>query len=311
MSFHIVNINSPQCSITCKDGQLICRTDEGTKSLPIEDVASIVITSFSATIHSNLIIEAAKNGVSLILCEAFKPVSILIPANRSTDTILTRALLKTTDKFRSKLWRKTVDAKCKNQLSLCQKLAPENQKLELLKETAFRLIKNKESACSRVYWQIIAAIINDSSFRRNSSGSGLNNLLNYGYAVLLSSVLQNLFALGLDPIFGISHLPRERGAPLAYDLMEPFRPCVDYRVIQWIKNNPNISELAVTKEFRKWVTGFTIERVDYFSFKLEIRGCIEGVLRGFRRAIIEQKSNYYRPWIINKDYLPEMEESPD
>lgn len=311
MSFHIININSPQCSITCKNGQLICKTDEETKSLPVEDIACIIITSFSATINSNLLIEAAKNGVPLILCEAFKPISLMIPANRSSDTILTRALLNTSEKFRAKLWRKTIDAKCKNQLSLCEKLAPQHPKIKFLKDTAFSSISNKESVCSRIYWQIIASIINDPEFRRNSSGSGMNNLLNYGYAVLLSTVLQKLFALGLDPTFGISHLPRERSTPLAYDLMEPFRVCVDYRVIQWLNNNPDLKELEVTKEFRKWVTGFAIERVEYFSFKLELRGCIEGVLRTFRRSVIEQKTRLYRPWLINKEYLVELDDKSD
>jgi CRISPR/Cas system-associated endonuclease Cas1 len=44
MSYHIVNIDSAQCSLSCKDGQLVCRTGDGKKSLPLEDVASIIIT---------------------------------------------------------------------------------------------------------------------------------------------------------------------------------------------------------------------------------------------------------------------------
>lgn len=75
MSFHIVTINSPQASLSCRDGQLTCKTPEGEKRLPIEDIASIIITSFSAQIHSNLFLEAARHGVALIICEAFKPVS--------------------------------------------------------------------------------------------------------------------------------------------------------------------------------------------------------------------------------------------
>ena len=93
MSYHIVSIDSPQCSISCKDGQLTCKTAEGERKLPLEDVASIIITSFSASIHSELFLEAAKHGVALIICEAFKPVSLVLPANRSTDTILSRAML--------------------------------------------------------------------------------------------------------------------------------------------------------------------------------------------------------------------------
>ncbi len=74
---------------------------------------------------------------------------------------------------------------------------------------------------------------------RDRGRGGLNDLLNYGYAVLLSTVLQKLFGVGLDPTFGISHVARERSTPLAYDLMEPFRPCVDWRVMQWVKQHPD------------------------------------------------------------------------
>ena len=57
---------------------MVCKTAEGERKLPIEDVASIIITSFSAQIHSHLFLEAAKHGVALIICEAFKPVSLEI-----------------------------------------------------------------------------------------------------------------------------------------------------------------------------------------------------------------------------------------
>lgn len=119
--------------------------------------------------------------------------------------------------------------------------------------------------------------------------------MNYGYAVLLSTVLQKLFGVGLDPTFGISHVARERSTPLAYDLMEPFRPCVDWRVFQWVKKHGK-DGLEVTKEYRAWVTGFAIEKVEYMDFNLEIQGCIEGVVRGFRRAVIEGQSRFYKPW---------------
>src|SRR5208282_3054604 len=129
MSYHIVSIDSPQCSLSCKDGQLTCKTAEGEKQLPLEDVASIIITSFSANIHSHLFLEAAKHGVALIICEAFKPVSLVLPANRSTDTLLSRALLDLTEGARRQLWQKTVDAKCQNQHSLACHIAPDDPRL--------------------------------------------------------------------------------------------------------------------------------------------------------------------------------------
>lgn len=54
--------------------------------------------------------------------------------------------------------------------------------------------------------------------------------------------------------------------------------------------------LEVTTEFRAWVTAFPLERVEYLEFSLEIQGVIEGVVRGFRRAILEQSLRFYQPW---------------
>ncbi|SPE50806.1 CRISPR-associated endonuclease Cas1 [Verrucomicrobia bacterium] len=296
MSYHIVSIDSPQCSLSCRDGQLICKTAEGEKKLPLEDVASIIITSFSASIHSELFLQAAKHGVALIICEAFKPVSLVLPANRSTDTLLSRALLNLTENTRKQLWQKTVDAKCQNQHALASRVAPDHERLASMRQNAFGKKLHKEAICAKAFWQVLGQALNDGEFVRVRAGGGLNDLLNYGYAVLLSTVLQKLFGVGLDPTFGISHAPRERSTPLAYDLMEPFRPCVDWRVFQWAKQHPDGKDWQVTKEFRRWVTGFPLERVDYLDFTLEIQGCIEGVVRGFRRAVIEKQPRFYRPW---------------
>jgi CRISPR-associated protein Cas1 len=307
MSFHIVSIDSPNCSISCRDGQLVCKTDEGEKKLPIEDVASIIITSFSANMHSHLFLEAAKHGVALIICEDFKPVSLVLPANRSTDTLLTRALLKLNQKTIAKLWQQTVDAKCQNQYSLAAHLSPNDPTLSSLHEVANGKKPHKEAISAKLFWQIFGRHQNDDSFSRDRAAEGLNSLLNYGYAVLLSTVLQKIFGVGLDPTFGISHVTRERSTPLAYDLMEPFRACVEWRVIQWVNQQASVyrdkdeflfgaKTLQVTPDFRKWVTGFPLVRIDYLDLTLDVRGCIEGVVRGFRRAVLQDDARFYRPW---------------
>ena len=296
MSYHIVSIDSANCSLSCRDGQLTCKTAEGERKLPLEDVASIIITSFSANIHSQLFLEAAKHGVALIICEAFKPVSLVLPANRSTDTLLTRAVLNLPDKSRLQLWQRTVDAKCENQVALAEHIAPDNARLPDMKTTATGRKPHKEAIVAKSFWQTFGESLDDKEFTRSREGGGLNNLLNYGYAVLLSTVLQKLFGVGLDPTFGISHVARERSTPLAYDLMEPFRPCVDWRVYQWVKKHPDRAQWEVTKEFRGWVTGFPLERVDYLDFTLEIQGVIEGVVRGFRHAIMNNQPRLYKPW---------------
>jgi CRISPR-associated protein Cas1 len=296
MSYHIVNIDSPQCSISCKHGQLTCRTGESVQQIPLEDVAAIVITSFSANIHSHLLLQAAKYSIALIICHHFMPVSLMLPVNRCSDTLLTKAALSIDKKKLQGLWKKTVDAKCYNQYSLASQLAPEHPKLERLQRVAEGKSHSKESTAARYYWQIFGDGLCEQGFLRNREQAGLNDLLNFGYAILLSTLLQKLLAIGLDPTIGIHHEVREQSVPLAYDLMEPFRPCVDARVARWVREKTAFKDYRITQEFRAWISEFVLERVGYFGIELTLVQCIESVARSFRQAVLEHNTRRYKPW---------------
>jgi CRISPR-associated protein Cas1 len=299
MSYHIVSIDTPEADLTCRDGQLVCTTKNAEpRRLPLEDIAAIIITSFSARIHSHLFLEAAKHGVSLVICERFQPVSLLLPACRATDTLLTRKHLTLPKVIRTRLWEKTIDAKCANQLTLARLIAPDSAATRDLAVASRAKSARKEGGCAKLFWDVFAEGLRIEGFARGRKLGGLNDLLNYGYAVLLSTVLQKLYGFGLDPTVGISHAIRERSAPLAYDLMEPFRPCVDWRVYLWVKDRPDEPALTVTGEFRRWVTGFSLEQVEYFGLDLEVRGVIEGVIRSFRQAVLCESARHYRPWTM-------------
>jgi CRISP-associated protein Cas1 len=299
MGYHLLSIDSPQCSLSCKNGQVTCRVDgeEVPRTIPLEDVASILITSFSASIHSNLLVEAAKHGVSVIFCESFQPISILLPANRSTDTALTRAQVDLAKRERDMLWRRTVDAKCRNQLLLSEHWQPDHPKLSELRHYESGKHECKEAICARLHWEVFGTMIGQPDYCRERSQDGVNALLNYGYAVLLSTVLQRLFGMGLDPTFGIFHVTREHATPLAYDLMEPFRPLVDASVAAWV--NQQGSALNVTREFRSHITQVMLQRIEYQGERMEARNAVEAVARSFRRALKEGKTTLYKPWTPN------------
>lgn len=296
MSYHIVSIDAPQAELTCKDGQLVCTSEGNVRRLPLEDVAAIIVTSFSARLHSRLFVEAARLGVSLVICEKFQPVSLLLPACRAADTVLTRRHFTLPETIRRRLWEKTIDAKCLNQVAVAARIAPESRTTRDLAAAARARTARKEGGCAKLFWDVFSASLRVTDFTRGRKFGGLNDLLNYGYAVLLSTVLQKLYGFGLDPTVGISHAIRERSAPLAYDMMEPFRPCVDWRVYQWVKQHSVEQNFTVTTEFRRWVTGFTVERVEYFGLEMDMPSCVEGVVRSFRQAVLSGSTRSYRPW---------------
>ena len=75
------------------------------------------------------------------------------------------------------------------------------------------------------------------SFRRDYEAAGVNTLLNYGYAVVRALIARAIAAGGLHPAIGIHHHNQYNSLCLADDLMEPFRPWVDWLGYQiWIEN---------------------------------------------------------------------------
>jgi CRISPR-associated protein Cas1 len=299
MGFHTVTVDAADCFLGCKSAQLICRTDEVERTLPLEDVASIVVTGFSGTVHSELLLECAERGIPLIFCRSYRPSALVYPANRSTDTLLTRAVLRLPASIKANLWHATLDAKCLGQCTAAQEYGSDPAALVPMEAMARGKNPAREAAVARTYWGLWGASVGLGKFRRERSLDGANQLLNYGYAVLLSCVLQKLFAVGIDPSFGIAHAVRERSDPLAYDLMEPFRVLVDRRVREWIVDQGE-AECVVGKSFRTHVIRFLKDSVEYQGRPMETASCVEAVVRSFRTAVLKGKSSLYRPWTYTR-----------
>lgn len=299
MSYHIISIDAPDCNISVKREQLCVTSIDGVNQVPIEDVASIVITSIKCNLSNTFLIEAAKHKVSVIICDSFKPSVILLPADRSTDTQILRNITQLSPQLKRRLWKKTIDVKCSNQWHLAKLW----NKTHILLDSFSSLLKSekgsKESECAKIYWRIFSDTFANGTFKRERGGSDYNAFFNYAYAILLSCVLRNLFALGIDPTFGIHHSTREHATPLAYDLMEPFRIIFDYKVAQWIISHDDNSECSITKEFRAYITATLLEPVSYQDKQFPLKSVIEQVIRSFRASVLAMQSGPYEPWTIS------------
>jgi CRISPR-associated protein Cas1 len=71
---------------------------------------------------------------------------------------------------------------------------------------------------------------------RNASHP-VNTILNYAYTVLQSEIQINAISEGYDPTIGIMHEGNDGSAAFVFDLMEPHRPLVDRRILEFIKGN--------------------------------------------------------------------------
>ncbi len=297
MSYHVVNVDSVGCTVTCKDQQLVCISQDGdSRTVPLEDVGSIVVTSFKATLTNRLLVESAKHGITLVVCDGFKPAGIMVPVNRSSDTLLTRAHLAVHARQRGVLWRRTIDAKVRNQWLLCREWSAAHRGSIALASMQNSSGNHKEALAARHHWRVFGDALALPGFRRDRKGGGVNCLLNYGYGVLLSVVTQRMLAIGIDPTFGIAHVAREKALPLAYDLMEPFRPWVDAEVVNQVKRHGGAHRVAMDRDTRAALGEVVVKPVRRGTNAVERRIVIEEVLRSFREAVMERKPSLYKPW---------------
>jgi CRISPR-associated protein Cas1 len=68
-----------------------------------------------------------------------------------------------------------------------------------------------------------------------NAGHPINAMLNYAYAVLQSQIQIKAVAEGYDPTIGIMHKARDGSSAFIFDLMEPERPVVDRKILEFIK----------------------------------------------------------------------------
>lgn len=102
---------------------------------------------------------------------------------------------------------------------------------------------NVESRAARYYW---ARLFNDDDAfsRAPQRGCGRNALLDYGYAVLRGYGVRAVLSAGLSTSIGIFHRNRSNAFNLVDDLIEPFRPAVDW-VATTLPGDASLDDSAV------------------------------------------------------------------
>ena len=105
--------------------------------------------------------------------------------------------------------------------------------------------------------------------RMTNQGSGdiVNSLLNYGYTVLAGEITKFVNGLGLDAYFGFYHKGHTSFQALVYDLIEPFRPLVEYTVLKFCARNTNF--YPKKREYEHTIKGKVVMEYDLLRRFLE------------------------------------------
>ena len=250
--------------IRISNSKLIIEREELSRELSLKDIRLVLIENLYSSISVKSMLELSDNKILTIICnEKHQPqlqVLDLYSNYKITERIKEQISWKAERK--KQCFQKIITQKILNQRILLSHFS-ETYGAECLQELENKLamnlelksseIKSLEGVAARIYFQKIFG----EDFRRFSTDS-VNSALDYGYTVLRTLIAQKIVAKGLHPTLGIDHDSIFNSFNLADDLIEVFRPLVDYIVY---RNKLNYTEL--TKEYRNELLKMFFQELEY------------------------------------------------
>lgn len=225
--------------LSYKDRALCVKLEETDARVPLEDVSVIVVDHPQVTLTSSLLSACAEQQIAVIMVGAdHHPNGVLLPFfphSRALKTL--RAQLAMRVPTRKQLRQIIVQQKIHNQAVLLKQQghAEAAGKLGRLgAKVRSGDPDNFEAQAAQNYFRPLFG----SDFRR-SQERFYNAALNYGYAVLRAALARTLVSYGFVPALGLFHDNEQNSFNLADDLIEPFRPILDWWVLSHFSQEEN------------------------------------------------------------------------
>lgn len=217
---------------------MVVQTRDGINQIPIADINLLLVSTTQAVITGALISRLAENQTKVIFVdEKDEPVVETVgyyPGARNLSKL--KGQFNWDIQLKEKLWTKIVDRKITNQIAVLKNYQLEWQNVQdELDQLELNDATNREAIAARKYFMTLF----DKTFVRRDNNA-VNGALDYGYAILLASFNREIAVNGYLSYLGIHHHSEENCFNLASDLMEPFRPFVDY----WVKAHEKIKQLT-------------------------------------------------------------------
>ena len=241
-----VEFSTPGTRLSVANSQLVVeRPDLPRATLPIEDLGVVIVDDIRATYTQSVFLSLLQAGATVLVTgRDHLPVGMMLPLDaHHVQTERHRAQVETSAPVRKRAWQAIVQAKIVQQAAVLSHYTGSHGGLvPMARRVRSGDPENLEAQAAQRYWPRLFG----KTFRRDRDAEGVNALLNYGYAVVRAAVARSVVAAGLIPSLGVHH--RHRGNPfcLADDLLEPYRPYVDWRVRQMVgereESRPTLAE---------------------------------------------------------------------
>ncbi len=241
MSYKTLLVTNP-CSLNITDNQLCYKQDAEVLTFSLEDIGVVVMENNQSSITSWALAKLAESNIAFFTCNEYHmPNGILTPffnSVRAAEASYSQVNMK--KNLADRLWQQIIIYKLTNQADVLKKLKNNNYtKLKNLAKTVKTGDEgNKEGIGARLYW---LELLGKNFTRRQETK--INKALNYGYAILKGIIARDLAATGFIPTIGLHHSNKLSQDNLTFDIIEPYRPILDYHILCNLENLKTDNEL--------------------------------------------------------------------
>lgn len=270
---------------------LIDKQDETAGQISIEDLGILILQHPAIVLTQQVIIACQKNKVVIIFCdEKHLPYSIILPIADSNT--LHNKILKEQNSIseptRKRLWQQIVQHKIKQQACTLILLGKDPVRLNWLASKVKTNDRgNCEATAAQVYWKLLFG----DEFRRDPDLDGINCLLNYGYAIIRALIARAICGAGMHPTLGLFHQNQYNTLCLADDVMEPFRPWIDWLVYQMVENE----QVEINKQNKQILLGLLSEKVVYEGKKMPFMVATHYLVANLKRCYNKELKVFHYP----------------
>lgn len=225
-----VEFSTPGTRLSVAHRQLVVERPELARvTLPIEDLGVVIVDDARATYTQAVFLELLQAGATVMVTgRDHLPAGMMLPLDaHHVQTERHRAQVEAGLPAKKRIWQALVGAKIAQQGRVLERFTGSHGGLiPMARRVRSGDPDNLEAQAAQRYWPRLFG----KDFRRDREVEGVNALLNYGYAVIRAAVARAVVAAGLIPSLGVFHRNRANPFCLADDLLEAYRPFVDWRV---------------------------------------------------------------------------------
>jgi CRISP-associated protein Cas1 len=275
---------------------LIDKQNEMVGQISIEDLGILILQHPAIVLTQQVIIACQKNKVVIIFCdEKHLPYSAILPiadSNALHNKIL-KQQINISEPTRKRLWQQIIQNKIRQQACTLTLLGKDPVRLNWLgSKVKTNDSGNCEAIAAQAYWKLLFG----QEFRRDTNLEGINSLLNYGYAIIRAMVARAICGAGLHPTLGLFHRNQYNALCLADDVMEPFRPWIDWLVYQIVESG----QLDITQQNKQVLLGLLSETVLYDDKKMPFMVATHYLMANLKRCYNKEQNIFYYPELVTR-----------